>query len=330
MSCPDEDITSVRYRVNNLISKTNTSVPYGATSGTSAYFTALNTMTFNVSTVFPSKSGYDGYIDTAFPNLSLANKTILKSYVGATINSSFIYPKNGVLLDYYKNKGSASSTIATGALAVPTPILPIILDNIPSFKILTAPQTAVSDTIGAPAKITTLLNGTSTVTPISKEKVELYSAQLELYVTLLNIEYCVYYSAYKVAIDSYLSDILYNNKTPAPTTLLNLGGDSRVSQNLNNSVTIMLNLLKFVLDTLNTNSETVIANSSDLTNKIAKNIDAITNQNTILQKHMSSSDVYKSMVEYSFEKNRYSSNLLALYGGLNIVAIALLVYIYRS
>jgi len=38
----------------------------------------------------------------------------------------------------------------------------------------------------------------------------------------------------------------------------------------------------------------------------------------------------KEMVEYSVEKNKAATNMLALYGFLNLTAIGLLIYIYRS
>lgn len=38
----------------------------------------------------------------------------------------------------------------------------------------------------------------------------------------------------------------------------------------------------------------------------------------------------KEMVNYSIEKNKAATNLLALYGFLNLSAIGILIYIYRS
>jgi len=36
------------------------------------------------------------------------------------------------------------------------------------------------------------------------------------------------------------------------------------------------------------------------------------------------------MVKFSEEKNRYSANLLKLYSFLNVVALGLLVYVYKA
>ena len=52
-------------------------------------------------------------------------------------------------------------------------------------------------------------------------------------------------------------------------------------------------------------------------NKIISSSDAVTKLN-------------KEMVKYTEEKNRYTENLLKTYSVLNIVALGLLIYIYKS
>lgn len=53
-------------------------------------------------------------------------------------------------------------------------------------------------------------------------------------------------------------------------------------------------------------------------------------QNEILRKETSITDLRQRMVQYTEEKNRSATNLLSLYGFLNLVAIGLLFYIARS
>ena len=48
-------------------------------------------------------------------------------------------------------------------------------------------------------------------------------------------------------------------------------------------------------------------------------------ENTDIEK-----DAKKSMLDYTVEKNSASRNLLSMYGFLNVVAIGMLVYLYRS
>jgi uncharacterized coiled-coil DUF342 family protein len=61
----------------------------------------------------------------------------------------------------------------------------------------------------------------------------------------------------------------------------------------------------------------------DLKNKLAE-------QNAIITSNESATKLRKEMVKYTEEKGRYSGNLLKLYSFLNIVALGLLVYVYRA
>jgi hypothetical protein len=53
-------------------------------------------------------------------------------------------------------------------------------------------------------------------------------------------------------------------------------------------------------------------------------------QNQILEKESATADLNKRMVQYTEEKNKANQNLLALYGGLNIVALAMIIYVSRT
>jgi len=53
-------------------------------------------------------------------------------------------------------------------------------------------------------------------------------------------------------------------------------------------------------------------------------------QNEILTKGKDTTVLYKEMEKYSKEKNKFTSNILMLYSFLNITALGLLFYVYRS
>jgi hypothetical protein len=67
-----------------------------------------------------------------------------------------------------------------------------------------------------------------------------------------------------------------------------------------------------------------------LKTKISENQPKLLEQNRIISSKTPLTDLKKQMVKYSEEKGRYSDNLLKLYSVLNIVAIGLLIYIYKS
>jgi hypothetical protein len=53
-------------------------------------------------------------------------------------------------------------------------------------------------------------------------------------------------------------------------------------------------------------------------------------QHEILTKGKDNTVLYKEMEKYSKEKNKYTGNMLMLYSFLNITALGLLFYVYRS
>jgi len=67
-----------------------------------------------------------------------------------------------------------------------------------------------------------------------------------------------------------------------------------------------------------------------LNTEISSTFDVLKQHQQILSSENATADLRKRMVEFSEEKNRSANNLLQLYGALNIVAIGLLLYIYRS
>jgi hypothetical protein len=69
-------------------------------------------------------------------------------------------------------------------------------------------------------------------------------------------------------------------------------------------------------------------------NALNSNLDTMRTQliahSTQLQSASLETDVQTAMIDYTLEKNASSRNLLAVYGFMNIVAVGLLFYLYRS
>ena len=84
-------------------------------------------------------------------------------------------------------------------------------------------------------------------------------------------------------------------------------------------------------------TEDMISTSDSLQNEIEefnrriqvqkKKLDA---QNQIIMSGDTTTNIRKQMVKYTEEKAKYSDNLLNLYSFLNIVALGLLVYVYKA
>ncbi len=148
----------------------------------------------------------------------------------------------------------------------------------------------------------------------------------------LKNEFCHYYSRYRYALDQ-----LFNK-------LSSTSGKASVSdsdkQQINRYLgkakdfNIKLNDLVQISNFLASKRVQDASQQSADVNALNENINSVFNslkrQSDILNKEHGEAELRQRMVEYSQEKNRPTNNLLQLYGVLNIVAIGLLLYIYRS
>ena len=140
-------------------------------------------------------------------------------------------------------------------------------------------------------------------------------------------EYCYYQKRYFFVLDQFLSQL---------------------STITGNSVTQKINSLRTGATNLNKRLNTIIQISNYVATKRyaeAKNAGITINsenaqlqsyrsklqaQSDILTKESNNADLYKRMVEYTTEKNKANTNLLTLYAGLNIIALAIIIKLARD
>ena len=98
-----------------------------------------------------------------------------------------------------------------------------------------------------------------------------------------------------------------------------------------------LNQILQVLQAINNsriNSLKSLYNSDQGVNQLNADLESTRKQlvkhSTILKNTSMETDVKNAMVDYTLEKNSSSRNLLAIYGFMNIVAVGLIFYLYRS
>jgi hypothetical protein len=150
--------------------------------------------------------------------------------------------------------------------------------------------------------------------------------------TDLKDEFCHTYSRYRYALDQLF------------TKLASTSGKASVSESDKASINmylgkardfnIKLNDLIQVSNFLASKRVQDASQQSSEVNALNENISAVFSslkrQSDILNKEHSEAELRQRMVEYTQEKNRSTNSLLQLYGVLNIVAVGLLLYIYRS
>jgi hypothetical protein len=61
-----------------------------------------------------------------------------------------------------------------------------------------------------------------------------------------------------------------------------------------------------------------------------KNKEKMESQGNMIRSNQASTTIQKEMVKYTEEKARYNDNLLKVYSFLNIVALGVLLYVYKA
>lgn len=139
----------------------------------------------------------------------------------------------------------------------------------------------------------------------------------------IKAEYCFYESRYKYSLNKLFSAITNDNQNSLKSYL---ASTIDLNQKLNDLTQI-----------INGVTEDMLSSKSDLEDKI-KEFDKqnkeqqlkIQNQSKIITSNQASIELNKKMVKFTEQKAKYSNNLLGLYSFLNIVALGLLVYVYKS
>lgn len=143
-----------------------------------------------------------------------------------------------------------------------------------------------------------------------------YGSALTDLITSIKSEYCFYYKRYMFALSQLL--------TLAATTGTAMGTGTTYDSYKQNATRInsLLTQIVVILQYVSSLSGSPIDLNSvhgDLINHMRK-----------LQDNEMEINAKSAMIDYTLEKNASSRNLLAIYGFMNIVAIGMLVYVYRA
>jgi hypothetical protein len=140
------------------------------------------------------------------------------------------------------------------------------------------------------------------------------------------VEYCFYEQRYRYALTMFLS--LVTNPTVA-----NNSAAKKIlpkTKTLNNRVNLILEVMNYLaqdrVQYVNANTEAVNKLNQNINGKIAtlrKSYNILNSDNAIVT-------TQREAIRYTTEKNNYTSNQIAVWAALNIVALGTIFYVYRS
>lgn len=143
-------------------------------------------------------------------------------------------------------------------------------------------------------------------------------------------EYCFYESRYKYSLEQLFTSIStgYNNNTSDVQTTIQKYLES--TQLLNKKVNDLIQIINGITEDMLSTTTEIETEIKTFDKQMREEKDKLAKQNKIISSNQASVQINKQMVKFTEQKAKYSNNLLGLYSFLNIVALGLLIYVYKS
>jgi hypothetical protein len=146
----------------------------------------------------------------------------------------------------------------------------------------------------------------------------------------IEAEYCFYESRYKYSLEQLFKaiNIGYMNNTGDVQSAIqaNLTSTQALNQKLND----LTQIINGVTDDMLASTNSLEEETKALDKKMKEQKQKLAAQNKIISSSQAATEINKQMVKFTEQKAKYSDNLLGLYSFLNIVALGLLIYVYKS
>lgn len=148
----------------------------------------------------------------------------------------------------------------------------------------------------------------------------------------LKEEYCFTFVRYKYALNQMFSNLTAGSTAGTLTAEKQAAIQMYLakSKDFNIKLNDLIQVSNFLASKRASDSSEQSDQINSLNTEISSTFDTLKQHQEILSSETATADLRQRMTEFSEEKNRSANNLLQLYGALNIVAIGLLLYIYRS
>lgn len=160
--------------------------------------------------------------------------------------------------------------------------------------------------------------------------IEAYMKQDQDFVANLKAEYCYYDGRYRYALQQLIKGLQQGYTDSNTTNQQSIQNHLKLTQGLNRTLNDMTQIVNQITQQRRQETKDQSTSINSLNQELVSRGNQLGAQNDILQKEQGAANLYKEMVKFTREKANYTNNMLALYSFLNITALGLLFYIYRS
>lgn len=178
--------------------------------------------------------------------------------------------------------------------------------------------------------IITSLKSSGIIPTPNPVKTDIYLKKVDELIKNVEAEYCFYESRYKYSLEKLLNVINqgYMNNTGDVQTIIQkyLSSTQELNQRLNDLTQIINGITEDMISAMPGLDKQI----KDFDDKMKIEQKKLQAQNKIISSGQAVTELNKQMVKFTEEKAKYSNNILGLYSFLNIVALGLLVYVYKS
>jgi hypothetical protein len=141
----------------------------------------------------------------------------------------------------------------------------------------------------------------------------------------LQAEYCYYEQRYRYSLRNFLTKATSRNPADNTAAQTMLQNTKLLNLRLNSVLEVMNYIAQSRVDVVNMNKEDINTRNADINQKM----DRLRSTYTMLSKENVVINTQKEAVRYTEEKNNYTSNQIALWAAMNVVALGVIFYVYR-
>lgn len=163
--------------------------------------------------------------------------------------------------------------------------------------------------------------------PETKDPLASYVSKDRAFQDKIKEEYCFYEGRYFSALNSFLDSISNSSLKGNPT---DVNSKLTIVKDLNYKLIVLTQIVNGISKYRHTKNSQFQSEINSINSSLQQRSGRLQEQSDILKKETATADLHKRMVEYTLEKNNANQNLLTLFGVLNIIAIASIVYVSRS
>ena len=159
---------------------------------------------------------------------------------------------------------------------------------------------------------------------------EVFIQKQQALIQSLQTEYCFYESRYIYALNKLFTAISSGYLSGTPENQASVQSYLSKTKMLNGRLNDLVQIMNGVTENMLSTSDSIQNEIEKFNARIKAQKEKLDAQNKIIMSGEATTNIRKEMVKYTEEKGKYTDNLLNLYSFLNIVALGLLVYVYKA